>query len=147
MYGFIIEGIRQAVLVTHGADVWKKLCTRLSAMNGGKSLAADESFQAASIYGEGMPIEIARAATEVLGCSLDALLEACGEFYITVRPPLPTRLQSTRHTLQVVWVEPLCARMNYTCVGSSITVHEYTTILLFLRFHSVLYRIAATTRC
>ena len=88
MYGFIIEGIRQAVLVTHGLDVWKRLCARLSAMSGGggggKSLAADESFQATSIYGEGMPIEIARAAAEVLGCSLNSLLEACGEFYITV---------------------------------------------------------------
>ena len=86
MYGFIIEGIRQAVLATHGLDVWKRLCTRLSVTSGGggKALAADESFQATSIYGEGMPIEIARAAAEVLGCSLDALLEACGEFYITV---------------------------------------------------------------
>ncbi|MCP6725815.1 heme NO-binding domain-containing protein, partial [Klebsiella pneumoniae] len=51
-----------------------------------------ESFQATSIYGEGMPIEIARAASEVLGCSLDALLEACGEFYITVCVRLPSPL-------------------------------------------------------
>ena len=92
MYGFIIEGIRQAVLASHGLDVWKRLCTRLSATSGGggKPLAAGESFQATSIYSEGMPIEIARAAAEVLGCSLDALLEACGEFYITVCVCLPS---------------------------------------------------------
>ena len=77
MYGLIIEGIKVYVVTQFGEDVWEKIVDRLE-----NKVQKEESFTGNSIYSESLPLDIANATSQVLGLSLETVLEKCGEYFI-----------------------------------------------------------------
>lgn len=75
MYGMLNRAIKDLVLQRHGAEAWTLVRE--------KAGVEDDLFLSMEQYPDELTYRLVGAASEVLGASPDAILEAFGEYWIT----------------------------------------------------------------
>jgi len=74
MYGMVNRAIEQMVVSNHGQEVWDKICQQAD--------VSHVAFGAMETYPDDVTYALVGAASEILGPSVDELLEAFGEYWV-----------------------------------------------------------------
>ncbi len=74
MYGFVLEGVAEAVKRLHGQDIWDKVRQRAG--------VKQNTFLQKKTYSETIVPRLIKAGTDITGLSDEELLEECGKHFI-----------------------------------------------------------------